>query len=215
MALTVIKTLALTGVRKMIATRMRESLARTAPVTLHRSVALEGVVRLRQGLQDPPSFTAYIAKALGLALKANPVFNSHLVGDEIRIFAEVNLGVAVALPDGLIVPVVRNVPGLSVGEVHQAIRDLAERARSKRLTVADLEDATCSLTNLGMYGVDGFTPILNPPQTCILGVGRVRRAEGPSEAVLSLTFDHQVVDGAQAAQFLGEVAALLETPEGL
>ncbi len=215
MALTVMKTLTLTGVRKIIAARMRESLAQTAPVTLHRSVGIEAVVRLRQDLQDPPSFTAYIAKALALALKANPLFNSHLVENEIRMFAEVNLGVAVALPDGLIVPVVRNVPVLSVGEVHQAIGDLAQRARNKELTVADLEDATCSLTNLGMYGVDGFTPILNPPQTCILGVGRVRKVEGRSEAVLSLTFDHQVVDGAQAAQFLGEIEDLLQTPERL
>lgn len=144
-----------------------------------------------------------------------PLFDSYLIGEEIHLFDEVNLGVAVQTQDGLVVPVVHKASEMTLAALDQRIRDLAERARNRMLTVPDLADGTASLSNLGMYGVDLFTPILNPPQTCILGVGRVRQSGGSYEVGLSLTFDHQVVDGALAAEFLGGVAGQLQHPRVL
>jgi pyruvate dehydrogenase E2 component (dihydrolipoamide acetyltransferase) len=118
------------------------------------------------------------------------------------------------LPEGLTVPVVRNVAALPLAEVGARIRELAARARANGLRAPDLADGTCTITNLGASGVDAFTPILNPPQSCILGIGRIRPRAVPRDGaiviaqtcVLSLTFDHRVCDGAPAAQVLDVIA---------
>lgn len=206
--------------RKIAAARTRESLARTAQVTLQREVDAGALLAHRRGSPARPSITAYLARALALALREHPDLNSRLAGDAVEEFHEVNLAVAVAMPEGLVTPVLRGAAEASLEEAHRAIRDLAERARSKKLTLRDFEDATSSLTNLGMYGVDGFTPILNPPQSTILGAGRIRETVAlESGAVcqrfvitLSLTFDHQVADGARAASLLEGVARRLGEP---
>lgn len=212
MALTPAKVLPLKGVRKLIAERMRVSLAGTAQVTLHRWTDVVPAAQDRVLRPTLPSWTAYFAKAFALALKEMPLFNSHLVGEEIFLFEEVHLGIAVQTQDGLVVPVLRHASEGSLADLDGRIRELADRARRRLLTLTDLADTTASLSNLGMYGIDFFTPILNPPQTCILGVGRVRENGGRQEVGLSLTFDHQVVDGALAAQFLDKVAGYLADP---
>lgn len=223
MPLTPARVVPLTGIRKITAARIRESLARTAQLTLHREVDAGALLAHREGHAERPSITAYLARALALALREHTDLNSRLAGDAVEEFAGVNLAIAVAVPGGLVTPVLRGAAELPLAEAHRAIRDLAERARSKRLTLRDFEDATSSLTNLGMYGVDGFTPILNPPQSAILGAGRVREAlalecgavRRRSVLTLSLTFDHQVADGARAASLLEAVARGLGTPEDL
>ena len=134
--------------------------------------------------------------------------------------AEVNLGVAVALPDGLITPVVRHADGKSVLEIAAEVRELAGRARSKKLTPEEYDGSTFTVSNLGMYDVTEFTAIINPPNAAILAVGTVRRIPVVEDDVISigqrmrltLSADHRVVDGALAAQFLGDVRALLEAP---
>lgn len=223
MPLTPIRVVPLVGMRKIIAARTRESLARTAQLTLHREVGVGALLSHRERHPARPSVTAYLARAFALALRDHPDLNGRLAGDAVEEFAEVNLAIAVAVPEGLVTPVLRGAAETPLVEAHRAIRDLAERARAKRLTLRDFEDATSSLTNLGMHGVDGFTPILNPPQTAILGAGRVRAGvtleDGAlrqrSLLTLSLTFDHQVADGARGAALLEAVARGLGSPETL
>jgi pyruvate dehydrogenase E2 component (dihydrolipoamide acetyltransferase) len=220
MALVPSRVVPLAGLRRIAAARTRDSLARTAQLTLHREVDAGAILAHRERHPERPSITACLARALALALREHPDLNGRLAGDALEEFEEVNLAVAVAVPEGLVTPVLRRAAEVPLVEAHRAIRDLAERARAKRLTLRDFEDATASLTNLGMYGVDGFTPILNPPQSAILGAGRIRDAvalEGGavrprSVLALSLTFDHQVADGARAASLLAAVARRLEAP---
>lgn len=223
MALEPARRLPLSGARKIIAARMRQSLGQSAQLTLHRETDVTALLEHRRAAPDPPSVTALLARALALALRDHPVFNSRLVGEEVQVFDPVNLGIAVALADGLVAPVVRDVAGRSALEVDRAIADVAERARGKRLTLRDFEDGTCSLTNLGPAGVDGFTPILDPPQTAILGAGRTRAVLVPGDPAprtrsvltLSLTFDHQVADGAGGAALLQAIERRLADPAGL
>jgi pyruvate dehydrogenase E2 component (dihydrolipoamide acetyltransferase) len=133
---------------------------------------------------------------------------------------EINVGVAVALDEGLIVPVVRNADEMTVAEIGDRIKDLAQRARSDELGVDEVTGAVFTVTNLGMFGVDAFTPIINPPEVAILGVGRIFEEVGwvngqatpRSRIVLSLTIDHRVVDGAPGAAFLQTLVGLLEHP---
>lgn len=223
MSLTPARVVPLAGLRKIAAARTRESLARTAQLTLHRDVDAGAVLAHRDRHPARPSITAYLARTLALSLREHSDLNGRIAGDVIEEFDEVNLAIAVALPEGLVTPVLRGAAELPLAEAHRGIRDLADRARSKKLTLRDFEDATSSLTNLGTYGVDGFTPILNPPQSTILGAGRIRQTvalEGGtvrqrSVLTLSLTFDHQVADGARAASLLEAVARRLGMPEEL
>jgi pyruvate dehydrogenase E2 component (dihydrolipoamide acetyltransferase) len=146
-----------------------------------------------------------------------------LDGDQIKVFGSVNVGVATAVEEGLIVPVIHNADSKSIVEVAHEARDLAEKARENRLVPDEVMGGTFTVTNLGMYGVDAFTPIINPPQSAILGVGRI--AEKPVAVdqqiavrpmmTLSLTFDHRVLDGVVAAGFLKTLKETLEKPQGL
>ena len=148
------------------------------------------------------------------------MLNSTLLGDEIQLLKEIHVGVAVALEDGLIVPVVRNADKLSLAEVARETRRLAESARASTLNVDDATGSTFTITNLGMFGVDTSTPIINPPEVAILGIGRIleKPAVFQGEMVkrsmmaMSLTFDHRIVDGAPAASFLRTLSGLLEKP---
>jgi pyruvate dehydrogenase E2 component (dihydrolipoamide acetyltransferase) len=181
-------------------------------------VALRDVLRRRWDLGI--TYTDLIAKAVALALHEHPLLNSTLAGEEIVFHDEVNLGVAVALAQGLIVPVVRGVDKKSLPEIHHALRDLAERARKGQLLVDEVTGGTFTVTNLGMYRVDTFTPIINPPEVAILGVGQINDhlvlADGQVSArarmMLSLTIDHRVVDGAPGAAFLQTLVEFLEHP---
>src|SRR5262249_13658899 len=163
-----------------------------------------------------------IARASALALSEHPAVNARWVeGAGIEPLADVNVGVAVALePEGLVVPVLRNADRRDLLELAQELERLVARAREGRFHAGDLAGGTSTITNLGGYGVDAFTPIVNPPEAAILGVGRIAqraavvdgRIEVRGQLNLSLSFDHRVVDGAPAARFLQRIADLLERP---
>jgi len=207
----------LTGIRKTTAERVSQS-ARTAPhSTITMEVDMTNASRLRGEAQA--SYTDMLVKAVAKSLREQPVMNATLEDEQIKVFEDVNVGVAVATEKGLVVPVVHNADKKSLSEIASALKELVEKAREGRLTKEDVTGGTFTITNLGMYGVDVFIPIINPPETAILGVGRV--TEKPVAVngqitikpvvQLSLSFDHRIVDGAPAARFLQRVKQILES----
>ncbi|HKV45757.1 MAG TPA: dihydrolipoamide acetyltransferase family protein, partial [bacterium] len=214
--------------RAIIARRMLESLQNTAQLTLTTEADMDEVVRLRgevgQELERREgvrvTYTDLIVRAAAVALREHPRINARWEGEAARLLPEIHIGVAVALDEGLVVPVVRHADRATLGQISAAVRDLSERARASRLRPEEMQGGTFTVTNLGMFDVDAFTPVLNPPEAGILGVGRLHRRpiavgdriEVRSLMVLSLTFDHRVVDGAPAAQFLQRVKFILEHP---
>jgi pyruvate dehydrogenase E2 component (dihydrolipoamide acetyltransferase) len=216
------RTVPFAGMRRAIAERMTESLRTTAQVTITTEADVTGLVEFVDRLngQLDISYTAVIVKAVAAALRRHPLLNSTLVGEEIRLLDEINIGVGVALEDGLIVPVVRNADRLTLGQIDRELKRLTAAARAGTLTVDEVTGSTFTISNLGMFGVDAFTPIINPPEAAILGVGRV--VEKPAVyrgqltirclMTLSLTFDHRIVDGAPAAAFLQTLAGMLAQP---
>jgi len=207
----------LTGIRKTTAERVSLS-ARTAPhSTITMEVDMTNAVKLHEETQA--SYTDMLVKATAQALREHPIMNSTLEDEQIKIFEDINVGVAVATEKGLVVPVIHNADRMSLSDIASALKLLVEKAREGKLTKEDLTGGTFTITNLGMYGVDVFIPIINPPETAILGVGRV--SEKPvvvnNEITtkptmhLSLSFDHRIVDGAPAAQFLQKVKQILES----
>ncbi|MDA8217589.1 MAG: dihydrolipoamide acetyltransferase family protein [Dehalococcoidales bacterium] len=221
----VLRRIPLTGRRKLIAERMMASLVSTAQLTVMREVEAATLVRARQALLDREkeigvrvSYDALLAHALATAMVEQPALNAVIEGEEVIQLAEVHMGVAVAHQQGLIVPVVRNVEARSLLDISRVIDDMATRAAKNALLPDELAGGTVTITNLGMYGADAFTPILNPPQSAILGVGRI--APRPlvigedlvvqPSVVLSLTWDHRVADGSEAALLLGRVAELIK-----
>jgi len=223
-----IKIIPLAGMRRTIAARMQRSAQEAPHVTFDADVDVSAPEALReqanrQLAQGQPrvSLTAIIARATAWALRRHPLLNSRLEGENILVLPGIHLGIAVALEDGLIVPVVRDVDHKGVLQLAAEIADLSERARSNRLLPDDVAEGTFTISNLGMFGVDRFTAILNPPQAGILAIGRVSRRVVPDEAdrpvvrpmlTLTLSADHRVVDGALAARFLADLRAGLEQP---
>ncbi len=222
------KVIPLEGMRKAIADRLSLSARTAVRVTLTTEVDMTEAIRFRDQLMEEVerrskvrlSFTHMAIKAVAKALERHPIINSLLIGNEIRLMEDINVGFAVALEEGLMVPVVRNANKKSLFEIASEVNDLAERARRRELAPSDVADGTFTITNLGMYGVDSFTPVINPPQTAILGIGRVAQrpsiADGRVEprwtAYLSLAFDHRAYDGVPAAQFLQTLKGILERP---
>ncbi|MFQ5712119.1 MAG: dihydrolipoamide acetyltransferase family protein [Candidatus Geothermarchaeales archaeon] len=220
----VTRVIPLRGVRKVIAERMAYSYGAAPHVTITMGVDMTRVVKIRQDLEEEGksiSYNAFLTKAASKALGEHPIINSTLEGDQIKVFEDINVGVAVATDQGLIVPVVQNADEKTLDELNLLIDELAEKARQGRLTVSEVKGGTFTITNLGMFGVETFTPIITPKQTAILGVGRIAekplsvegRAVTRPTLTLSLSFDHRVVDGAQAAQFLKRIKEILETFE--
>ncbi len=219
------RTIPFAGMRATIARRMRESLQSTAQVTLHTEADVTELVEWYQqhASEHGITYTDFIVRACALALREHPRLNAVLEADHIRLLPEVHIGVAVALDEGLVVPVIQNADRKGLRALAAARRELAERARAGRLTAEEMSGGTFTVTNLGMYEIDGFTPILNPPEVAILGVGRIvekivihrGKVAQRSMMTLSLTFDHQVVDGAPAAAFLQTVKKHLEQPDVL
>ncbi|MGE0680590.1 MAG: dihydrolipoamide acetyltransferase family protein [Candidatus Binatia bacterium] len=207
------------GMRKVIAERMHKSLQGSAQLTITTEVDVTQLIDRRQEVQREfnATYTDFIIQACAHALKQHPRMNAFLEGDTINVQGQISVGVAVALEEGLIVPVIHNTDQKSLKEIAQESRSLAEKARTGKLTIEEVSGGTFTVSNLGMFGVDGFTPILNAPQSGILGVGRI--VEKPiiyrgeiakrSMIVLSLTFDHRVIDGAPSGAFLQTVADLL------
>ena len=159
-------------------------------------------------------------KIVAIVLHEHPRLNATLTDEGIQLLQDINIGVAVALEDGLVVPVVHNANKIGLSDISEQIKGLAEKARNNQLTPGELQGGTFTITNLGNYGIDAFTPIINPPETGILGVGRIIKKPivHNDEIVirnmlsLSLTFDHRVVDGAPAAQFLQKVSQYIQNP---
>jgi len=165
------------------------------------------------------SYTAILVEAVAKALVEHAIINSTLDENQIKIFEDVNVGLAVATEYGLVVPVIHNANKKSVKEIDTAIKELTEKARQGKLAKEELTGGTFTLTNLGMYGVEFFTPIINPPEAAILGVGKIAekpvvingRVEVKPIMMLSLSYDHRIVDGAPAAAFLLKVKEKIET----
>jgi pyruvate dehydrogenase E2 component (dihydrolipoamide acetyltransferase) len=200
------------GMRKTIADRMSQSLRESAQLTITSEADVTPAVELRERLVRQFDFTYgdLLIQAVARALLRHPRMNSRLMQDAIAIMPQVNVGMAVALEDGLIVPVIVDADRKSLREIAAVTRELGERARAGKLRLEEVSGGTFTITNLGTYGVDAFTPIINTGETGILGVGRiiekpvVHRGEiaRRSMMTLSLTFDHRLIDGAPAAQFL-------------
>lgn len=210
------------GMREMIAANMVQSLQSMAQVSLMVELDATELVRLRGQLKADfeLTYTDLLIRAVARTLKQHPLLNATLVGSEIHLLDAVHMGIAVSLDDGLIVPVLRDADRRTVPEIARETRRLAQAARDGTLGVDEATGSTFTITNLGAQGIDGFTPIINPPEVAILGVGRivdkpmiyedqiVRR----STMVLSLTIDHRIVDGAPGAAFLSALRAILESP---
>jgi pyruvate dehydrogenase E2 component (dihydrolipoamide acetyltransferase) len=218
----VLRRIPLTGIRGAVAARLRRSVDSAVSLTLTREVRVDALVAARAALRaalGELSWDALFVKLFADALRARPALNATVHGDEILVLDEVHVGfavpVAASVGGGLVVPVVRDAEARPLAEVATAVRELATRARAGALRPEDLLGGTATVSNLGAHGVDAFTPVLNPPQAVVLGVGRI--AERPvvddgrlvvgRTCVLSLTFDHRVTDGAPAAELLGDIAA--------
>jgi pyruvate dehydrogenase E2 component (dihydrolipoamide acetyltransferase) len=215
----------LTGMRGTIARRMHDSLQGMAQVTLTTEADVTELVKHRETLklEFDLTYTDLVIKAVTLALPEHPRLNAWVEEEAIRLLPDIHIGLAVALEDGLIVPVIQNADQKSLKGIAQESQRLARRAREGLLIPAAVTGSTFTVTNLGMYGVDTFTPIINPPEVAILGIGRI--VEKPSRRngellwrqamALNLTFDHRAVDGAPAALFLQAVKNRLERPDWL
>lgn len=215
----------LSGMRKVIAERMTYS-KHTAPhVTITTEVNVDATVAFRSGINASNkdtrfSYTDIITKMVATALRRFPAINASIVDNEIVQHESVNIGIAVALDNGLLVPVLRDADKLGLKEIKIQCKDMVEKARTNQLNMDMLSGGTFTISNLGSYDVDGFTPIINQPESAILGVGRIvkKPAVANDEIViasmmtLSLSFDHRLIDGAQAAQFLKCIKTYLEDP---
>jgi pyruvate dehydrogenase E2 component (dihydrolipoamide acetyltransferase) len=207
----------LPGTRRVLADRLRNWLAATAQFTVTSEVDVTELAGRE------PQWTAVLVRACALALRRHPRLASRWHGDRLVPPESFDVGVAVSLDDGLVVPVVHRADEKELPALAGEVAALAERAAAGTLTIDDVSGAVFAVTNLGGYPIDAFTPLLHQPQTAILGVGRARarpavvgdRIEPRTTLVLSLTVDHQVTDGAPAAAFLADVAELLGHPERL
>ena len=215
----------LAGMRKVVSERMTKSAQEIPTVTQNVRIDVTELMAFRKKINNDLgvkySLNDYVLKATAKALKNNKHILVSLDGDQIIKRAHVNIGMAVALEDGLIVPVIKDADKMSLGEISEAARDLAERARTNKLSMDEYKGSTFSISNLGMFGVETFNPIINQPDAGILGVCAVQDelvmdAEGNITKRqfmrISFTFDHRLIDGATAAKFELAVKELLENP---
>ena len=210
--------------RKTIARRLSESLF-TAPhfyitMTIDMDAAMAARTRINELSKIKISFNDIVLKAVAVALTQHPKINSSWLGDKIRVNHNVNIGVAVAVEEGLLVPVVRNADSKPLSQISKEVKDFAQKAKDKKLQPADWEGSTFTISNLGMFGVDEFTAIINSPDACILAIGGISQVPVVKNGTVvpgnvmkvTLSCDHRVVDGATGAAFLQTVKALLEEP---
>ncbi len=210
--------------RKIIAKRLAESKF-TAPhfyltMTIDMDNAIESRIKINELSPVKISFNDLVLKAVAVALKQHPKVNSSWLGDKIRINHHINIGVAVAVEEGLLVPVVRFADGKSLSQIAVEVKDFAQKAKDKKLQPSDWEGNTFTISNLGMFGIDQFTAIINPPDACILAIGGISKVPVvkngqvvPGNVMkVTLSCDHRVVDGATGAAFLQTLKGLLEEP---
>jgi len=218
----------LSRIRQLTRDRMVESMRETAPVTLTTEADATELHQMRRNLRADggdivPSYTDLLAKLVAAALTEHPALNASIEGDELLLHSAINICLAVDSERGLLAPVIRDADRLSPLELAAVSADLIERAREGKIAAEELQGGTFTITNLGMYDIDAFTPIINLPQCAILGVGRLvpRQVVVDAEAqrlairqmmTLSLSFDHRAVDGAPAARFLQRVKQYIESP---
>jgi len=216
------------GMRRTIAKRLAESMFTAPHFYVTVDVDMDAAVALREQLQRGEdvkvTYNDLVVRACAKALTRFPMVNGSWMAEKIVTHREVHVGVAVTIPDGLITPVVRNADRKSVLDISREVKDLAARARERKLRPEEFMGSTFTVSNLGMYGVSEFTAIINPPESAILAVGSVQRVPVADEdgalraghrMKVTLSADHRVVDGAMAAQFLAEVRRLLENPVSL
>ena len=220
--------IAVSPVRRTIAERMLQSASTTAAVTLSTTVDATNLVNLRQqfkavaGAGEQPSIaiTDIVVKLTALALEKHPVLNARWGGDKILVASTISIGIAVDTDAGLLVPVIHDVPRLTLRQLAAKSRELIDRARKGALSAGEMQGGTFTVTNLGPMGIEMFTPLINLPQCAMLGLGRIQKQVivdhnqfvARDRLVLSLTFDHRVVDGAPAARFLQALGLLIENP---
>ena len=210
--------------RKVIAKRLAESMYTAPHFYLTIEVNMDEAKKAREQMNAfapvKISFNDMVIKACALALKKHPAVNSSWLGDKIRINHHVNIGMAVAVPDGLVVPVIRSADMLSLSQLAMTSKSFAEKAKNKQVTPDDMKGNTFSISNLGMMGIEEFTAIINPPDACIMAVGAmkdivaIKDGEIVQSSVMKLTLscDHRVVDGAVGAGFLKDVKTFIENP---
>ncbi|MDK2853438.1 MAG: hypothetical protein PWP49_64 [Thermococcaceae archaeon] len=213
------------GIRKVIADRLSKSYREAVHVTLNMEAKMNNLIEMRKKLAEKlgekPSYTVLMLKCIAKAIRDFIEINATMEDGKITIYDNININVAVDSPIGLITPVVRDVDKKSLEELLKDYADIVERAKRGTLKEKDFVGGTFTVTNLGMFGVDSFTPIINPPQIAILGLNRILQKpivengeiKIASVMTLSLTFDHRAIDGAPAARFLERVKYYLEHPE--
>lgn len=210
--------------RKVIASRLAESKFSAPHFYLNLSIDMSNAIAARKAINDQGifrvSFNDMVVKAAAMALRKHPAVNSSWLEDRIRYNEHVHIGVAVAVEDGLLVPVVRFADGKSFAGIGEEVRDFAVKAKSKKLQPEDWEGNTFTISNLGMFGIESFTAIINPPDACILAIGGINEVPVVKDGVVvpgsvmkvTLSCDHRVVDGATGAAFLQDFKNLLENP---
>jgi pyruvate dehydrogenase E2 component (dihydrolipoamide acetyltransferase) len=218
------KVSAVSQMRKIIARRLSESKFGAPHFYVTAEINMDEAIRSRHqlNLTAPPkiSFNDLILKACALALRKHPAVNSSWLGDKIIVHGQINIGVAVAVPEGLLVPVVTQADFKSLSQINVEVKQLAELARAKKLTPEQMQGNTFTISNLGMFDVDEFTAIINPPDACILAIGSIIQKPIVKDGAIvvgntkkvTLSSDHRVVDGATAAQYLQTLRGLLENP---
>jgi pyruvate dehydrogenase E2 component (dihydrolipoamide acetyltransferase) len=221
------ETIPIAGIRRAIFDNMFISLSHTAQLTLHTEACAEALIELRDLLNTQLggegikfSYNALLVKIVAAALRLHPNINASVEDDEIKVWQQIHIGVAMESVDALLVPVVRNPDLKSIREINRELDELIKRARENKLLPDDLANGTFTISNLGFADIDYFTPILRPPESALLGVGRLvekpvtKNGDILSQArvSLSLTFDHRIIDGAPAARFLKTVKGIVEDP---
>jgi pyruvate/2-oxoglutarate dehydrogenase complex dihydrolipoamide acyltransferase (E2) component len=218
-----LESIPITGVRRVIFENMHQSLTQSAQLTLHTEASAEALSALRNRLTrdgQKVSFNAILMKIAAMALRRHPKMNASVEGDTIQVWRQVHIGLAMEANDALIVPVVRSPDRKTIREIDEEVSALVSKTRENRLSPDDLANGTFTITNLGFADIDFFTPIIRPPESAILGVGRLVRKpvihQGQvvpqARMGLSLTFDHRIIDGAPAARFLKTVREMVEEP---
>ncbi len=219
---TVLRKTKLEGVRKVVAERLAFSARTAVPVTITAEADASKLVAMKEK-ESHIAFTAFAVKAAAKALEKHTVINSTIDGEEVTTYSDINIAVAINTEQGLVAPVIQKANSKSLKQINDEIESLSQKAKENRLTIENLTGGTFTVTNLGAYDVESFAPIINPPQCAILGLGRIAykpfaldgRLSARPSTMLTLVFDHRIVDGVPAARFLQDLKRNLEDPDSL